>query len=253
MKLFFATLQFMSRLPVPQHWTEGFEFKESYKGIVFFPWIGVILGALGAFFTHVALTWLHLGPFIAAVIYVLTLAIATGGLHLDGLADTCDGIFSARVRERMLEIMKDSRIGTHGALALIFVLMLKVVVVAQLLTQAPPMAFSVLIAAPALSRALMAVLMYNQPYARENGLGNVFIGKITRQHFWITLVVGLILVCWAVGGIGIAVFIVAYLFSLGYRQYVHHYLGGQTGDTLGAGNELFEVIVLLIVASMIGV
>ena len=70
---------------------------------------------------------------LAALFGVLALALLTGGFHLDGLADTCDGIFSARTRDRMLEIMRDSRLGTHGGLALIFVLVAKVLVVGELL------------------------------------------------------------------------------------------------------------------------
>ncbi|WPC75898.1 adenosylcobinamide-GDP ribazoletransferase [Vibrio porteresiae] len=251
MKLFFATLQFMSRIPVPQHWTDGFEFKESYKGIIYFPWVGLILGALAAFVTHIAADYLQLGNGVSAVIYVLMMAILTGGLHLDGLADTCDGIFSARTRERMLEIMKDSRIGTHGTLALIFGLLLKVVVVAKLLQMSPHAGYATLIIAPVVSRALMSVLMYEQEYARENGLGNIFIGKISGQAYLITLLTSFILLFFAVGGMAFAVFILSYLFSLLYRYYINHSLGGQTGDTLGAGNELFEIIVLLCAASMI--
>ncbi|WP_043495864.1 adenosylcobinamide-GDP ribazoletransferase, partial [Hafnia alvei] len=88
--------------------------------------------------------------------------------HLDGLADTCDGIFSARPRERILEIMRDSRIGSNGALALIFVILARVAIIYQL-TQTGHNVYTLLVAAPALSRALLPVLMYQQKYARENG------------------------------------------------------------------------------------
>ncbi|MFB0953134.1 MAG: adenosylcobinamide-GDP ribazoletransferase, partial [Aeromonadaceae bacterium] len=83
--------------------------------------------------------------------YLLALAVLTGGFHLDGLADTCDGIFSARTRERMLEIMKDSRLGTHGALGLIFTLLLKALAVGQLL-DGPHPAWGALVAAPVVGR-----------------------------------------------------------------------------------------------------
>jgi adenosylcobinamide-GDP ribazoletransferase len=69
---------------------------------------------------------------LAALFAVLALALLTGGFHLDGLADTCDGVFSARTRERMLEIMRDSRLGTHGGLALVFVLVAKILVISEL-------------------------------------------------------------------------------------------------------------------------
>ena len=99
----------------------------------------------------------------------------TGGFHLDGLADTCDGVFSARSRDRMLEIMRDSRLGTHGGLALIFVVLAKILVLSELALRGEPILAS-LAAACAVSRGTAALLMYRHRYAREEGLGNVFIG-----------------------------------------------------------------------------
>jgi hypothetical protein len=85
--------------------------------------VGLLLGAIAGAVVMLLQPWCG-GP-LAALLGVLALALLTGGFHLDGLADTCDGIFSARRRERMLEIMRDSRLGTHGGLALIFVLVAK--------------------------------------------------------------------------------------------------------------------------------
>lgn len=105
---------------------------------------------------------------LAALFGALALALLTGGFHLDGLADTCDGIFSARTRDRMLEIMRDSRLGTHGGLALIFVLVAKVLVVGELLLRdVNPIA--ALAAACAVGRGMAVLLMYRHRYAREKG------------------------------------------------------------------------------------
>ena len=129
-KLFWAMLSFISRLPVPARWSQGLDFEHYSRGIVMFPLIGIVLGGLTGLVFMALQTWC--GIPLAALFAVLTLALLTGGFHLDGLADTCDGIFSARRRERMLEIMRDSRLGTHGGLALIFVLLAKVLVVSEL-------------------------------------------------------------------------------------------------------------------------
>ncbi|HKN02871.1 MAG TPA: adenosylcobinamide-GDP ribazoletransferase, partial [Buttiauxella sp.] len=129
-RLFFATLQFMSRIPVPVRWSEGIETHQYVRGIVTFPFVGLVLGALAGVVFTLLQPWAGLP--LAALGYVLALALLTGGFHLDGLADTCDGIFSARSRDRMLEIMRDSRLGTHGGLALIFVIVMKVLVVSEL-------------------------------------------------------------------------------------------------------------------------
>lgn len=113
-RIFFATLAFMSRLPVPYRWSQGLEVEQYSRGIVMFPWVGMVLGTLAAVVFLLLAPWC--GTPLAALFYVLALAVLTGGFHLDGLADTCDGLFSARTREKMLEIMRDSRLGTHGGL-----------------------------------------------------------------------------------------------------------------------------------------
>ena len=122
-KSFFAALSFISRLPVPARLSQGLEIEQYQRSIITFPLVGLLLGAIAGAVVMLLQPWCG-GP-LAALLGVLALALLTGGFHLDGLADTCDGIFSARRRERMLEIMRDSRLGTHGGLALIFVLVAK--------------------------------------------------------------------------------------------------------------------------------
>ena len=119
-KSFFAALSFISRLPVPARLSQGLEIEQYQRSIVTFPLVGLLLGAIAGAVALLLQPWC--GVPLAALFGVLALALLTGGFHLDGLADTCDGIFSARTRDRMLEIMRDSRLGTHGGLALIFVL-----------------------------------------------------------------------------------------------------------------------------------
>lgn len=183
-KLFWAMLSFISRLPVPARWSQGLDFEHYSRGIVMFPLIGVVLGGLTGLVFMALQTWC--GIPLAALFAVLTLALLTGGFHLDGLADTCDGIFSARRRERMLEIMRDSRLGTHGGLALIFVLLAKVLVVSELALRGTPM-LAALAAACVAGRGTAVLLMYRHRYAREEGLGNVFIGKVTGRQTCVTL------------------------------------------------------------------
>ena len=116
-KSFFAALSFISRLPVPARLSQGLEIEQYQRSIVTFPLVGLLLGAIAGAVALLLQPWC--GVPLAALFGVLALALLTGGFHLDGLADTCDGIFSARTRDRMLEIMRDSRLGTHGGLALI--------------------------------------------------------------------------------------------------------------------------------------
>ena len=242
-KLFWAMLSFISRLPVPARWSQGLDFEHYSRGIVMFPLIGVVLGGLTGLVFMALQPWC--GIPLAALFAVLTLALLTGGFHLDGLADTCDGIFSARRRERMLEIMRDSRLGTHGGLALIFVLLSKVLVVSELALRGTPM-LAALAAACVAGRGTAVLLMYRHRYAREEGLGNVFIGKVTGRQTCVTLGLAAILAAVLLPGMrGVAAMAVTMVAIFILGQLLKRTLGGQTGDTLGAAIELGELIFLL--------
>lgn len=242
-KLFWAMLSFISRLPVPARWSQGLDFEHYSRGIVMFPLIGVVLGGLTGLVFMALQPWC--GIPLAALFAVLTLALLTGGFHLDGLADTCDGIFSARRRERMLEIMRDSRLGTHGGLALIFVLLAKVQVVSELALRGTPM-LAALAAACVAGRGTAVLLMYRHRYAREEGLGNVFIGKVTGRQTSVTLGLAALLAAVLLPGMrGVAALVVTIVAIFILGQLLKRTLGGQTGDTLGAAIELGELIFLL--------
>ncbi|HKM97910.1 MAG TPA: adenosylcobinamide-GDP ribazoletransferase [Buttiauxella sp.] len=242
-RLFFATLQFMSRIPVPVRWSEGIETHQYVRGIVTFPFVGLVLGALAGVVFTLLQPWAGLP--LAALGYVLALALLTGGFHLDGLADTCDGIFSARSRDRMLEIMRDSRLGTHGGLALIFVIVMKVLVVSELAIRGGSM-LVVLAAASVAGRTACVLLMYRHQYARDKGLGNLFIGKVTGTQTLLTLVGGAVLCTILLPATGLIALVITLLAIFGLGWMLRRTLGGQTGDTLGAAIELGEVVFLLV-------
>ncbi len=146
-----------------------------------FRWSVLLLGAIAGAVALLLQPWC--GVPLAALFGVLALALLTGGFHLDGLADTCDGIFSARTRDRMLEIMRDSRLGTHGGLALIFVLVAKVLVVGELLLRdTHPIA--ALAAACAVGRGMAVLLMYRHRYARERGWAICLLAKLACSRRW---------------------------------------------------------------------
>lgn len=251
MKPFLVTLQFITRIPVPQSWTSDFDFDQTYRGVVTFPIVGAILGTIAAAITLALFSVLNWGSALSAATYVLLMAGLTGGFHLDGLADTCDGIFSARTPDRMLEIMKDSRLGTHGALALFFILIMKILTVTQILETSPDKALLILILAPSVSRTWMSLLMYKQKYARESGLGHIYINRLSCNQFYLTLALGAAISGWLLGLNSLIAFVVTGVFALVYRRYINKTIGGQTGDTLGAGNELFELCFLMAMTSVI--
>ncbi|WP_145594195.1 adenosylcobinamide-GDP ribazoletransferase [Yersinia aleksiciae] len=243
LRLFLATLQFMTRIPVPERWTQGLAMDQYERGIVGFPLIGLIVGVIGGLVFTLLAPWCGLP--LAALGYVLALALVTGAFHLDGLADTCDGVFSARKREQMLEIMRDSRLGTNGGLALIFMVLAKVLVVSELALRDVSM-LAMLTAASVAGRTVIVLLMYRQRYAREgNGLGNIYIGKVTGRQTAITLAGGLILTLLLGKGAAVLALVITIAVVWLLASYLRSRLGGQTGDTLGAAAEVGELVFLL--------
>ncbi|HDL8692630.1 TPA: adenosylcobinamide-GDP ribazoletransferase [Yersinia enterocolitica] len=246
LRLFLATLQFMTRIPVPERWTQGLALDNYERGIIGFPFIGLIVGVIGGVVFTLLAPWC--GVPLAALGYVLVLALVTGAFHLDGLADTCDGVFSARKREKMLEIMRDSRLGTNGGLALIFIVVAKVLVVSELALRDAPMLLMLLMltAASVAGRTVIVLLMYRQRYAREgNGLGNIYIGKVTGKQTLITLAGGAILSLLLGQGAALLALVISMVVVALLATYLHRRLDGQTGDTLGAAAEVGELVFLL--------
>ncbi|MFJ1229571.1 adenosylcobinamide-GDP ribazoletransferase [Yersinia proxima] len=243
LRLFLATLQFMTRIPVPERWTQGLALDNYERGIIGFPFIGLIVGVIGGVVFTLLAPWC--GVPLAALGYVLALALVTGAFHLDGLADTCDGVFSARKREQMLEIMRDSRLGTNGGLALIFIVVAKVLVVSELALRDAPMLL-MLTAASVAGRTVIVLLMYRQRYAREgNGLGNIYIGKVTGKQTLVTLAGGAILTLLLGQGAALLALVMSMVVVALLATYLRRRLGGQTGDTLGAAAEVGELVFLL--------
>lgn len=243
LRLFLATLQFMTRIPVPERWTQGLALDNYERGIIGFPFIGLIVGVIGGVVFTLLAPWC--GVPLAALGYVLVLALVTGAFHLDGLADTCDGVFLARKREQMLEIMRDSRLGTNGGLALIFIVVAKVLVVSELALRDAPMLL-MLTAASVAGRTVIVLLMYRQRYAREgNGLGNIYIGKVTGKQTLITLAGGAILSLLLGQGAALLALVISMVVVALLATYLHRRLDGQTGDTLGAAAEVGELVFLL--------
>ncbi|CNF06603.1 adenosylcobinamide-GDP ribazoletransferase [Yersinia frederiksenii] len=244
LRLFLATLQFMTRIPVPERWTQGLAMDNYERGIVGFPFIGLIVGVIGGGVFTLLAPWC--GVPLAALGYVLALALITGAFHLDGLADTCDGVFSARKREQMLEIMRDSRLGTNGGLALIFIVVAKVLVVSELALRDVSM-FAMLTVASVVGRTVIVLLMYRQRYAREgNGLGNIYIGKVTGRQTAVTLAGGALLTLLIGHSAAVWALVITMVVVLLLATYLRRRLGGQTGDTLGAAAEMGELVFLLV-------
>jgi adenosylcobinamide-GDP ribazoletransferase len=223
---------------IPQPWMPPMSERGIVLAIPLFPVAGALIGALLLPVGWLAgLGW---GDGVRAALLVIAWGIITGGLHLDGLSDTFDGVMSWRPRERKLEIMKDSRIGAMGALALVAVLLLKF----AFLAEAGASWWQAVLIAPLLGRWADIYGIFWFPAAREGGLGRSFNEEVRRGDFvWATLFAALF--AGLVGGLGgLAAMLLLWAGTHMLARWWTKDLGGLTGDTYGALNEIGEVIVL---------
>lgn len=206
------------------------------RAALWFPLVGLILGSL------LTLTWWLLKPWlpdlVVGVLVVSAWALLTGGLHLDGLADCCDGLLVSAPRARRLQILRDARLGAFGGVGLTLTLLLKASALATLGDSGG------LLLAPVLGRAAL-VLGGLQPQARGEGMGAQFAAGLRGGRVAAALAVST-MVGLALGWRGLVSLLVALLISLGTFALARRRLGGVTGDVLGAACELCEVGVLLV-------
>jgi adenosylcobinamide-GDP ribazoletransferase len=238
---FLAAVQFLTRIPLP---ALAYQENSLARAVKFFPIVGLLLGA-GSAGLYFALTP-HLPPLVVSLLIVAFLVPLTGCLHEDGLADSVDGFGGGWDRERVLEIMRDSRIGSYGAAALVLSLGARIFLISSL-PRAQAAAF--LMAAPVLSRWSSLPLSFFLPSAREidqeagqgariarlTSRGSLFVGSLIAFAILFALLRlhALLPISAAIG--------VTLLTGLYYRRRI----GGITGDCFGATNQLSEIAVLL--------
>ncbi|WP_058281112.1 adenosylcobinamide-GDP ribazoletransferase [Ruegeria denitrificans] len=235
-------LVLLTRLPLPR--LPEKTFARQADAAWAFPVAGLIIGLLACVAGWAAMA-VNLPAAVSAVILVAVLIVTTGAMHEDGLADTVDGLWGGFTQERRLEIMKDSHIGTYGVLALIFAQLMRVALIATLLMAG---AYGVILVACILSRAVMPVLMNALPHARKNGLSH----SVGAPRVATVLAgFGLAVLC-AVLLMGTAValpLLVAALAVIVLAGIAKAKIGGQSGDILGASQQLAELAFLTAAAA----
>jgi len=231
---FFIAIQFLTRLPVAR--TLNSSETDIGKAAAFFPLVGVIVGG-GAALVFLGLE--RILPLPASLFCAIVFAaIITNGFHEDGLADSFDGFGGGWTKDRVLEIMRDSRIGTYGTLALILIVLGKL----NFLSSLPPgQIWRWLIVAHTASRWTILPLCASLPYARAEGQGKLVakqVGVLEIIIGTVTLLLVLILLPWRAA---LAALLVTTLVTLLSGLYFRARLQGITGDCLGAANQLTEV------------
>lgn len=244
MRAFFIGLQFLTRLCIVKqdNWTEQ-DFGESVK---YFPLIGAVLGAIYAGAAYLMTVFLPscgvtLPPHLVTVVLLVLPILMSGGIFCDGFMDTMDGVFSGRSRERMLEIMKDSCVGSNAVFCFVALMLLEW---GTLLDMEPSVLVPALFIMPIIARLMVVIEIRRFPLARPDGLGRMFSDYSTANTLIIALISTFILLvpCGILAYICLAV---GTAFSYFFAGYVTKRIGGMTGDVYGATATLTEALVLL--------
>lgn len=210
----------------------------------FFPIIGGVIGLIGGIVMMFA-AWLSFSPMIVAIFGLLTMAVVTGALHEDGLADTIDGLGGGQTRERKLAIMHDSQIGSFGVVALIFSFAVRWAALSAIAGMGAGQAALAVIAAGAASRALLPAVMHYVPVAREDGL-SADAGRPGFDRAGVAFIIGVLFLLFCLGfQTGIVSLGLVVLAAAMFVYFVANRIGGQTGDVLGATQQISEAVVLL--------
>lgn len=233
----------LTRLPAPR--LDGYQESWLSRSAAYFPLVGLLVGIFAAgVYWGASLLWP--GP-VPAVLALAAGALVTGGLHEDGWADVFDALAASREPKRMLEVMKDSRIGAAGGLALILLLLGKLGALGPML---PRRAAAVLIAAHVLSRWSHLPLLWKLPYARpEGGLAGPLAGSVSGWRVGAGTVLAVLITVAALRWQALPALAVALVATLAAGLFFRRRLGGITGDCLGAANQLVEAGVLLALAA----
>lgn len=242
--------KFMTRLPFPGG--DKFDSEALGKSMKWFPAVGLVIGIINLIVGTFLQMYIPSNLIIAIILVTLDVVI-TGGLHLDGLADTFDGIFSYRSKQKMLEIMKDSRVGTNGVLVLVLYFIFKIALLMEVSNLFGISQGVIMLIVPVLSRIGGVVNCATEPYARGTGMGKTFVDNTNMTSLiWsyalVTAIIFGISHYFALPFVNLfliqnIVAVVGFLFG----KLITRKIGGITGDTLGALLELSSVLALLLI------
>jgi adenosylcobinamide-GDP ribazoletransferase len=239
MRLVLIAFQFLTIIPLP--FSPRCEKEDLGRSTAFFPLVGLVIGGLLVGGNWLISPWIT-RPLCDALLITL-LALVTGALHLDGLADVCDGLAARGGRERFLAVMKDSQVGAVGAVGLVLGLLLKW----QALVAVPAeIKWQVLLLFPVLARFGQVLTLTGARHARQDGLGAAFVLGAGRGMLFLAFIISAFLSAALLGIKGIAALTAVCLLTSAGRLFFQRRLGGLTGDTIGCISELNEILVLIV-------
>lgn len=228
--------QFMTRIPIP---TLPYREGALARAARFFPLVGLVIGLIAVAIDHLLAG--RVAPQVLGMVLLTYLVLITGALHEDGLADTADAFGGRRSKEQILSIMRDSRIGSYGAIALTLSLLARFIFI----TDIPPLRLpQIVIAASVLCRWTSLPLGFLLPYAREDrGLGGQVAGRLPLSSIaWATLFAA-VSVGAVLGRESVWPWAITILLTIGSALYFKRRIGGITGDCFGAANQITEIAI----------
>ncbi len=241
-----ACLRFYTRLPVPEPWFEAAHRPEPFSRVLrWAPLAGIVVGSCGGA-ALMAAAGLGLPPLVAAALALASTIVVGGGLHEDGLADVADGFGGGSTAARKLEIMRDSRLGTYGAVAVCLSLLLRAAAVAALIERSGTfVAIAGFVAASAASRGIGLLPMALLPPARRDGLAHAAGGLgpgVLPMAWGLASLIGIALPTAAGEGLArpLAALALATVASFGTTLLARRQIGGHTGDVAGAAQQFSE-------------
>ncbi len=239
MKNFLLALQFLTIIPVK---VRGVEEKDIGRSVVYFPLVGLFLGLILTGANNLFL-FLGFGEVFINITLVVLLIVLTGGIHMDGLADTADAFLSRKNKDEMLRIMRDSRIGAMGVLALISVVLLKIVFLSCVNVPLKPASLIIMCV---LSRWCLVFSLFLFPYARQEGKAKLYTESANFRALIFSTITVLCCAFLFLKIHGLLVLLIIAILTYAMGRFIVGKVGGITGDTLGAANEIIEVSVLFI-------
>ena len=243
---FLQALTFFSRIPLPEDLANRAAHDSGLNSAVtVFPLVGLLIGLLTGIVWYISS--LLFPPMLAAGLAIVAGALITGGLHEDGLADCADGLGGSADREKALEIMRDSRLGSYGAIAIFASFGLRWAALASL---SPIAGFFALLVAHSGSRTAIILAMKYASYARKEGLGQLASGELPSGGFETAIVISIVIAMLSGWILGLTALLLGLATAWLALKYMEKRLGGYTGDGLGAMEQIAEITILVALAGL---
>ncbi len=239
MKHFLIALQFLTILPIKI--SSRVSDKDLGRSLLYFPIAGLVIGLLLAITVSI---FGFLPNLVKAAIVLIVSAIVTGAMHLDGLADTCDGFYVSGPKERVLEIMRDSSLGAMGMVGLVCILLLKFTLITAI---SKNILWKSLIMMAVFSRWCQVLACYVSRYARVEGKGRAFVRYDSAREFLVASLFIILIFLFLIGINGLILLAFSVLPIIYLITYIKYRIGGMTGDTIGAVNECAEAVFLFFI------